>query len=54
MKSRYEVIDGVHIHRHPLPIEAKGALGFPAGIWRGAVLGNAAGVAHLFQARDRT
>jgi len=27
-EKRYEEIDGVHIHRHPLPLEAKGALGF--------------------------
>jgi len=27
-ESRYEVIDGVHIYRHPLPIEASGALGY--------------------------
>ncbi len=27
-EKRYEVIEGVHIHRHPLPLEAKGALGF--------------------------
>jgi hypothetical protein len=27
-EARYEEIDGVHIHRHPLPIEAEGALGF--------------------------
>lgn len=24
----YEVIDGIHIYRHPLPLEAKGALGY--------------------------
>lgn len=27
-EQRYEVIDGVHIHRHPLPMEAEGALGY--------------------------
>lgn len=27
-EKRYEEIEGVHIHRHPLPIEASGALGF--------------------------
>ena len=27
-EKRYELIDGVHIHRHPLPLDAKGALGF--------------------------
>ncbi|MFO1242193.1 MAG: glycosyltransferase [Rickettsiales bacterium] len=26
--ARYEVINGIHIHRHPLPLEAKGALGY--------------------------
>src|SRR5688572_3050795 len=26
--ARYEVIDGVHIYRHPLPLEAKGKLGY--------------------------
>ncbi len=26
--SSYEVIDGVHIYRHPLPLEAEGALGY--------------------------
>lgn len=26
--KRYEEIEGVHIHRHPLPLEAAGALGF--------------------------
>ena len=25
---RYEIIDGVHIYRHPLPLEASGALGY--------------------------
>ena len=29
-ESRFEVIEGVEIHRHPLPLEAKGALGFLA------------------------
>ncbi len=29
-ESRFEVIDGIEIHRHPLPLEAKGALGFLA------------------------
>lgn len=27
---RYEVIDGIHIFRHPLPLEGKGALGYLA------------------------
>ena len=27
-EARYELLEGVHIHRHPLPIEASGALGF--------------------------
>ena len=27
-EKRYELIDGIHIHRHPLPIEANGALGY--------------------------
>lgn len=27
-EARFEVIEGVEIHRHPLPLEAKGALGF--------------------------
>ena len=27
-EKRYELIDGIHIHRHPLPIEADGALGY--------------------------
>lgn len=27
-ERRFEVIDGIEIHRHPLPIEASGALGF--------------------------
>ncbi|QFT75963.1 glycosyltransferase family 4 protein [Erythrobacter sp. THAF29] len=27
-EKRYEVIEGIEIHRHPLPLEAKGALGF--------------------------
>ncbi len=27
-EKRFEVIEGVEIHRHPLPLEAKGALGF--------------------------
>src|SRR5258708_1907157 len=26
-KARYEVLDGIHIYRHPLP-EARGALGY--------------------------
>ncbi|MHA7820204.1 MAG: glycosyltransferase family 4 protein [Erythrobacter sp.] len=29
-EKRFEVIEGVEIHRHPLPLEAKGALGFLA------------------------
>ena len=27
-EKRYEVIEGVHIYRHPLPMEAEGALGY--------------------------
>jgi glycosyltransferase involved in cell wall biosynthesis len=27
-EQRYEQIDGIHIHRHPLPLEAEGALGY--------------------------
>lgn len=27
-EKRYELIDGVHIYRHPLPMEAEGALGY--------------------------
>lgn len=27
-EKRYEEIEGVHIHRHPLPLDASGALGF--------------------------
>ena len=27
-EQRYEQIDGIHIHRHPLPPEAEGALGY--------------------------
>lgn len=27
-EKRYEYIDGIHIYRHPLPIEAEGALGY--------------------------
>jgi len=27
-EARYECLEGVHIHRHPLPLEAEGALGF--------------------------
>lgn len=26
--ERYEFLEGIHIYRHPLPVEAKGALGF--------------------------
>ena len=26
--ERYELLDGIHIYRHPLPVEARGALGF--------------------------
>ncbi len=29
-EKRFEVIEGVEIHRHPLPLEAKGAIGFLA------------------------
>lgn len=27
-EKRFEVIDGIHIYRHPLPMEAEGALGY--------------------------
>lgn len=27
-EERYECIDGIHIYRHPLPLEAEGALGY--------------------------
>ena len=27
-EKRFEEIDGIHIHRHPLPLEAEGALGY--------------------------
>jgi len=27
--SAYEVLEGIHVYRHPLPIEAKGALAYP-------------------------
>ncbi|MBT7757764.1 MAG: glycosyltransferase family 4 protein [Rhodospirillaceae bacterium] len=27
-EARYEVVDGIHIHRHPLPLEARRAAGF--------------------------
>ncbi|MBW6525106.1 glycosyltransferase family 4 protein [Sphingomonas sp. RHCKR47] len=27
-EKHYECLDGVHIHRHPLPVDAKGALGY--------------------------
>ena len=27
-ERRYEVIEGIHIHRHPLPLDANGALGY--------------------------
>lgn len=29
-EAAYELLEGVHIHRHPLPIEASGALGYVA------------------------
>ncbi len=29
-EGRYEELDGVHIYRHPLPLEAKGAMGYLA------------------------
>lgn len=29
-EKRYECLDGVHIHRHPLPLDAKGAFGYLA------------------------
>jgi glycosyltransferase involved in cell wall biosynthesis len=28
-QASYEVLDGIHIYRHPLPIEAQGILGYP-------------------------
>lgn len=28
--ARYEVIDGIHVHRHPLPTEANGLMGYIA------------------------
>lgn len=27
-EQRYEVLDGIHIYRHPLPLEAEGAVGY--------------------------
>jgi len=27
--SAYEVLDGIHVYRHPLPVEAKGILAYP-------------------------
>ena len=27
-EARYECLEGVHIYRHPLPIDAKGAMGY--------------------------
>lgn len=27
-EKRFEVVDGIHIHRHPLPLEAEGAMGY--------------------------
>ena len=33
----YEVIDGISIYRHPLPIEARGRFRICRGIQRGAV-----------------
>lgn len=27
-EARYEEIDGIHVYRHPLPVEAEGALGY--------------------------
>jgi glycosyltransferase involved in cell wall biosynthesis len=27
-EARYELLEGIHVHRHPLPMEAKGALGY--------------------------
>lgn len=27
-ESRYELLDGIHIHRHPLPLEGRSALGY--------------------------
>jgi hypothetical protein len=29
-KSRFEVIDGIEIHRHPLPVEARRVIGYLA------------------------
>ena len=38
-ETRYECLDGIHIYRHPLPLEAKGALGLRAGVRLVALLG---------------
>jgi glycosyltransferase involved in cell wall biosynthesis len=27
-ERRFEIVEGIHIHRHPLPLEAEGALGY--------------------------
>ena len=43
-EKKYEEIDGIHIYRHRLPLEAEGALGYAAGIFHGAVLGIRAGL----------
>jgi glycosyltransferase involved in cell wall biosynthesis len=39
MRKRYEEIDGIHIYRHDLPLEAEGAHGLSGGVLGGAVLG---------------
>jgi len=28
-EARHEVIDGIHVYRHPLPLEARRAIGYP-------------------------
>ena len=43
-EKKYEELEGVHIYRHKLPLEAEGALGYLAGIFHGLVLGVSAGM----------
>ncbi len=38
-EKRHEVLDGISIYRHPLPFEAKGALGYVIGILLVVILG---------------
>ena len=38
-EAPFELIDGIEIHRHPLPIEASGKLALPCRIQQRAVLG---------------